>query len=100
MNTAVNGCVPTANVVFVDAIPLTSATALPILAVSSLNCTVPAAVDGVTVAVNVSGEPAVPGEAGVTVSVVVVAFTMSSDTVFDVDPTKFVVSVGTNTAVS
>jgi hypothetical protein len=100
MNTAVNGCVPTANVVFVDAVPLARGAAVPTLAAPSLNCTVPAAVDGVTVAVNVSGEPAVAGEAGVTVSVVVVAFTMSSDTVFDVDPTKFVVSVGTNTAVS
>ena len=42
------------------------------LVAPSLNCTVPAALDGVTVALSVTVVPAICGEAGVTASAVVV----------------------------
>jgi hypothetical protein len=58
MNVAVSKRLPTASFeVDPDAVPLTTATGLPTLAVPSLNWTVPTAVAGVTVAVSVTGVP-------------------------------------------
>jgi hypothetical protein len=51
MNTAVNWCAPTANEdVVPDAAPLLTITGLPRLVTPSLNCTVPVAAAGLTVA--------------------------------------------------
>ncbi|MGH8623755.1 MAG: hypothetical protein ACREYC_00225 [Gammaproteobacteria bacterium] len=61
--------------------PLLTVTGLPMLAVPSLNCTVPTDVAGVTLAVSVTGVPWVTGEAGdVDNVVVVVAVRMMSIT--------------------
>ena len=55
------------------AVPLLTVTALPKGVVPFMNCTDPAAVEGVTDAVNVTDVPAVVGLAGLAVRVVVVA---------------------------
>ena len=74
MNTAVSECDPRANVEVVpDAVPLLTGTGAPRSVVASLNCTVPAAVDGVMVAVRVTRVPWATGETGDTASAVVVA---------------------------
>ena len=63
VNTAVSWCDPTANVDVVDAVPLLTAVGSPILVDPSLNCTMPVAAAGVTVAVSVRGLPWASGEA-------------------------------------
>jgi hypothetical protein len=69
VNTAVNWCAPTANVdVVPDAAPLLTITGFPRLAIPSLNCTVPVAVVGVTVANSDTGVPRRTGEAGYVIS--------------------------------
>jgi hypothetical protein len=75
VNTAVMECVAVDNVVVAAdvALPLVTVTGLPRVAVPSMNCTEPAAVFGVTVAVNVTEVPDVVGLVGLAVSVVVVA---------------------------
>lgn len=75
MNTAVIEFVAVGNVVVAAdvAVPLLTVTALPSAVVPFMNCTEPAAVDGVTDAVNITDVPAVVGLAGFAVSVVVVA---------------------------
>src|SRR5918998_1877304 len=72
VNTAVNWCGPGANIdVEPDAVPLVlTVTGSPMLVVPSLNCTVPTAVDGVMVAVSITGVPWVTVEAGNVVSTV------------------------------
>lgn len=76
MNTAVSWCVPAANVeVVCEALPLRTITASPILALPSLNCTVPAAAAGVTVAFSVTAAPWTAGEAVDVLSAVVVGVT-------------------------
>ncbi len=73
VKTAVRLCAPAANEeVVVWATPPETATAAPIFVAPSLNCTVPAALDGVTVAFSVTVVPTVCGEDGVTVRAVVV----------------------------
>src|SRR5262249_5555038 len=102
-NPAVSECVPMASVVISVAVPLDTGTGLPMLAVPSMNCTEPVAVDGITVAVNVSTVPATVGGAGVTVSAVLVntgGGLITYVTTFDVDGSKAVGSVGMNIAVS
>ncbi len=55
-NTAVSRCDPPDNVdVVADAVPLETVTGIPRSVAPSLNCTLPAATDGVTDAVNVTG---------------------------------------------
>jgi hypothetical protein len=74
VNTAVNWCCPTVRVdVVFGAVPLTTSTGSPMLADPSLNCTVPVATAGVTVAVSVRGVPCGTGEAEPVVSAVLVA---------------------------
>ena len=75
MNTAVNWWDPGVNIA-VDpaAVPLVlTGTAAPMSVVPSLNCTVPTAVDGVIVAVRITGEPWAAIEVGDVVSTVLVA---------------------------
>jgi hypothetical protein len=72
VNTALNECVPEANVVVTDAVPPVTVTGLPMGLVPSWNCTLPTADAGDTVAVNVSPVPAAAGEGGVTVRAVLV----------------------------
>src|SRR5947209_5877847 len=56
MNTAVSECDPTASAVDgADAMPLLTGTRTPRLVAASLNCTLPIAVAGETVAVKVTG---------------------------------------------
>jgi hypothetical protein len=105
MKLATSECVPAASVVVVVlAVPPETATAEPRFVPLSVNCTVPAAVVGVTPAFRVIEAPEATVPLGVTESVVVVggaeggALTVKF-TVFDVDPPKAVVSVGVNTAV-
>jgi hypothetical protein len=71
-NTALNECVPEANVVVTDAVPPVTATGLPIGVAPSWNCTLPTADAGDTVAVSVSPVPAAAGEGGVTAKTVLV----------------------------
>lgn len=52
------------------AVPPLTATGLPRVVVPSVNCTEPAAVDGETIAVNVTDVPAVVGLTGFAVTVV------------------------------
>jgi hypothetical protein len=89
VNTAVNWCDPTVNVMVVcDALPLLTATAVPTLVAPSRNCTVPAAAVGVTAAFSVT---VLPTTAGVAVddvlSVVLVAVgpEITNGTAGDVD---------------
>src|SRR5882672_4026792 len=73
VNTAVSECVPTVSAeVLVAAVPPETVTGLPRLLAPSLNCTEPAAEDGVTVAVSVTEVPAVTGLAGLAASAVLV----------------------------
>lgn len=71
MNTAVSWCDPTLSVVVAVAVPLVTP-AVPILVVPSMNRTVPAAAEGVSVAVSVSGVFGRTGEVGDVVSMVLV----------------------------
>src|SRR5918997_2126211 len=75
VNTAVKWCGPGANIdVDPDAVPLVlTGTGAPMLVVPSMNCTVPTAVDGVMVAVSITGVPWATMEAGDVVSTVLVA---------------------------
>ena len=75
MNTAVSERDPRTNVeVEPAAVPLVlTVTGAPRSVDPSLNCTVPTAVDGVIVAVNVTRAPWATGETGDTASAVVVA---------------------------
>jgi hypothetical protein len=74
VNTALSECVPVGNIVLVDATPPQAGTAAPMLVLSSINCTQPAA-GGLTVAFRVSTVTAAiakePG--GVTSSAVIVS---------------------------
>lgn len=73
VNTAVSWCGPIASSdVVPDATPLPTITGLPRSVAPSLNCTVPTAVAGVTVAVSVTGVFWATGEGGEAASVVVV----------------------------
>jgi len=74
VNTALSECVPAGKVVIVDAIPPQTGTAAPMLVLSCINCTEPAA-GGLTVASRVSTVTAAIAEwaAGVTSSAVIVA---------------------------
>ena len=77
---------------------------VPTCVAPSKNFTVPAAVLGVTVAVNVSVVPCAAGDAGVTPSTAVVVTGPAGFTVYgtavDVDPLNAVGSVGVNCAVN
>src|SRR3979409_2442004 len=67
-------CGPVANIdVVCDAVPLLTVTGAPILRGPSLNCTVPAAVARVTLALNVTAVPWATDEAGDTVREVLLA---------------------------
>jgi hypothetical protein len=72
VNTALSEWVPTGNVVVIDAVPPVTVTGLPMGVAPSLNCTLPTADAGDTVAVNVSPVPAATGETGVTAKTVLV----------------------------
>jgi hypothetical protein len=89
VNTAVSWCEPAVNVVVVcDAVPLLMATALPMLVAPSLNCTVPAAAVGLTVAVSVTAVPTTAGVAAedvLSVVLVAVAPEITKGTAGDVD---------------
>jgi hypothetical protein len=103
VNTAVSGCDPTVNVdVVPDAVPLVTITGLPRVVVPSLNCTVPAAVTGVTVAVSVRGTFGAMGESGDVASAVLVAGAPATTnvTVGEVDGPYAAGSAGLNTASS
>lgn len=104
---AVSWCDPTANNVVCDAVPSLTVAGLPRSVVPSLNCTVPAAAAGVTVAICVTAVPWATGEAGDVVSAVLVAAgpggeaaTTTNVTAGDVDAPKATGSEGVNTAVS
>ena len=74
VNTAVIECVAAESaLVLVAAVPPATVTGEPMLVAPSLNWTVPAALDGLMVAVNVTDVPVFCGLTGVAASVVVVA---------------------------
>jgi hypothetical protein len=103
VNTAVNWCDPTDSVdVDVDAVPLLTATRSPMLVLPSLNCIVPVAADGLSVAVSVTVLPWVTGDAAevLTVTFVGVAPAMAKGTAGDVDGPNRAGSEGVNTALS
>jgi len=103
VNTAFSGCDPTVNVdVVPDAVPLLTITGLPRVVVPSLNCTVPAAVTGLTAAVSVRGTFGAMGEGGDVASVMLVAGgpATTNATAGEVDGRYAAGSAGTNTASS
>jgi hypothetical protein len=104
VNTAVSECEPSASTELTEADPAATVWVVPTWVAPSMNATVPAAPDGVTVAVSVSDVPDAAGDAGVTASAVVVDVGPAGVTVYgtavDVDAVKAVGSVGVNTAVS
>jgi hypothetical protein len=104
VNTAVSECEPSASTELTDAVPPDTVWVDPTCVAPSMNATVPAAPDGLTVAVSVSVAPDAAGDAGVTPSDVVVATGPAGVTVYgtavDVDAVNAVASVGVNTAVS
>ncbi|MDQ2881226.1 MAG: hypothetical protein M3Y48_08280 [Actinomycetota bacterium] len=103
VNTAFNWWDPTANVdVDVAAVPLLTATGSPILVLPSLNCIMPVAAAGLSVAVSVNGLPCVTGDAAevLTVTFVGVAPVMEKGSAGDVDGAKRDGSVAVNTALS
>lgn len=74
VKTAVSECVPVVNVdVIVNARPLMTVTGLPIFVSPSLNCTVPAAVRGRTIALRLTGKSEGNEPLGVVISMVVLA---------------------------
>jgi hypothetical protein len=109
INTAVSWWPPTANVdVDPVATPLLTTMGLPRLNVPSLNCTVPTAVAGITVAIRVTVVPWDTGEAGFVVSAVLVAVAplmvavpvTTKSTGGDVEEVNAAGLVGVNVAVS
>ena len=76
MKTALSTSTPAGSVlVAIVALPPLTATGLPMSVAPTLNCTLPVAADGVTVAVRVTAVPANWGETGVADKVVVVVVT-------------------------
>ena len=72
VKTAVSECEPSASTVMTDADPATTGCVEPTCVAPSMNATVPAAPDGVTVAVSVSVAPDEAGDVGLTPRSVVV----------------------------
>ena len=103
VKTAVSECEPSASTAMTDADPAATGWVDPTWVAPSMSVTVPAAPDGVTVAVSVSVDPCATGDAGATFRAVVVDVAPAGETVYatalDVDAVNAVASVGVKTAV-
>jgi hypothetical protein len=104
VNVAFNVCVPTDSVLMPNVAVPAETVPTPIWVLPSKNATWPAAVFGETVAVMVTGVPALTGLDGETPSVVVVGVADAAFTVYgsvdEVDEVNAVESVGVNVALS
>ena len=102
VKTAVSECDPSASTALTAAEPDATVWVEPTWVAPSMNFTVPAAPDGVTVAVSVSVVPCAAGDVGVTPNDVVVGTAgdvIVNGTAVEVEPANAVGSVGWNVAV-